>query len=266
LSADLSGRRIVVTRAREDAREMIERIEGLGGSAIALPTIAIAPLEDLSELDRALDGIADYDVLIFGSKHAAEIFFERAVSRGTVLSTAIACVGAKTKAFVEARSAAEPAHIAPRAILAPEVHRAEALFEEIARACGGLKGRRFLFPRAPEGRETLIDALRSEGGLVDLISTYAIVPARKASRDEIAEIERADAYTFLSGETLRAFLAVVPEEKARAMLDLSVVAVIGPVARAKAEELGVRVDVVPRKATAEALIDALAAHLAGRSR
>jgi uroporphyrinogen-III synthase len=246
----MTKKRIVVTRSREDAREMIDALEAKGCEAVVFPTIAIRPVEDHTELDRALDRITSYDALVFGSKHAAEIVLDRAAALRVAVTARIACVGAKTKAYVEKR-------VAGAAIIAPEVFRAEALVEAIDRAFLGVKGKRFLFPRAKEGRETLIDQLAGKGAIVDAPVVYAIGAAPKACEAALGELETADAFTFLSGETLRAFFEIVSEPTARRLLDRAVVAVIGPVAAEKAIALGVRVDVVPEKATAESLIEAL---------
>jgi uroporphyrinogen-III synthase len=121
--------------------------------------------------------------------------------------------------------------------------------------------KRVLFPRAAEGRETLIDLLTAAGVEVSSPIAYRIAAAAPASAEARAAIARADAITFLSGETLRCFLEVVPEEEGRRLLERAVVAVIGPVAESKARELGVRVDVVPKTATLEALVEALAERL-----
>jgi len=239
---------VVVTRARAQAREMIEMLEARGARVIELPTIEMVVLEDQSELDQALRSIARYDAVVIGSKNAADVVFARASALGTTLDVPIACVGAKTLAYVSARTKVR--------VIAPEEHRAEALVELLARELGAT-GKRYLFPRAPEGREVIVEELRARGATVDAIAVYRIATAASASAEQIAELERADTFTFLSGETLRAFLDIVPEQKARAMLERAKVAVIGPVAKAKADALGVRVDIVPDTATAEALIAAL---------
>ncbi len=77
------------------------------------------------------------------------------------------------------------------------------------------------------------------------------------SRD-LEELGRADALTFMSGQTLHNFLALVPPEAAQDALDRCLVAVIGPVTEAAATQRRVRVDVVAKRATAEAPVEALA--------
>lgn len=249
---ELAGRKIVVTRAMHQSGDLTAALGARGAEVIELPAIEIKPVEDLSALDRALENLESYELLILGSKNAAELVF----ARGVAIDIPIACVGAKTKSYVESKTTSE--------VLAPETHRAEALADLVANRLGTLRSsepKRVLFPRAAEGREVLIASLEKLGVEVDAPAIYRIVPAAPATAETIARIARADAFTFLSGETLRAFLEVVPETEARAMLERAFVAVIGPVAREKAEALSIRVDLVPETATIEALAAALAERL-----
>ena len=54
----LFGRRIVVTRARDQAASLSGRLRGLGADAIELPTIEIRPAVDHGPLDRAIAGLS----------------------------------------------------------------------------------------------------------------------------------------------------------------------------------------------------------------
>ena len=90
---------------------------------------------------------------------------------------------------------------------------------------------------------------------MEAISAYRIVPAPQASEEKIALLQDADVFTFMSGETLACFFDVVPG--GRALLDRKKVAVIGPIAKERAEALNVRVDLMPAEPTAEALVAVL---------
>lgn len=249
---ELRGRRVVVTRAAGDAPALVDRLNALGAEVIALPTIEIEPIPAPDALDAALHAQARFAMLVLGSRHAIDAVAARAAALGLSLELPVACVGARTRAHALA--------VLPLSgeVIAPAEARAEALFAAIeARFGGALTGQRFLFPRAPEGRETLIERLEAAGAEVDAIDVYRIVPAPPAAPDVLAALEGAHVFTFLSGETLRCFFEVVPEARARALLARAQVAVIGPVARARAEALGVRVDLVPETASIDALVDAL---------
>jgi uroporphyrinogen III methyltransferase/synthase len=142
-------------------------------------------------------------------------------------------------------------------VFTPVVERAEGMVEALAQRWTPIAGRRFLHLRAPQGRETAIEMLEAQGAIVDAIEAYRIVPADPASEETIRSLEGADVFTFLSGETLACFMSVVPEAKARDLLARARVAVIGPIAKERADALGVRVDVVARETTVESLVAAL---------
>lgn len=251
----LRGHLVVVTRARHQAGELAEALEAEGAEVLEIPAITIAAPEDPAALARAIDRWSTFDLVALTSRNTVEAVLEVAARRGVALgATPIAAVGAKTAAALRAHGL-EP-------VIVPGVYRAEALVGAIGAALGPLEGRRVLVPRADEGREILIDALRGAGAEVEAVTAYRLVEAPPAPPESLARLARATAATFLSGKTLEHFLTVVPEDVAREFLRRAVVAVIGPVAAETAARLGIRVDVVPGAATVESLVEALAARLA----
>ncbi len=73
----LFGRKIVVTRAADQAAEFSERLRALGADAIELPVIALEPPGDPTPLDRAIENLATYDWLIFTSVNGVRFFLDR---------------------------------------------------------------------------------------------------------------------------------------------------------------------------------------------
>jgi uroporphyrinogen III methyltransferase / synthase len=242
-------RTVVVTRAEHQAGGLSEALRAKGMRVIELPTIRVAEPEDWGPFDRALASIRDYRAVLIGSKNVADAV----KARGFSIPIPICTVGAKTKAELQKLSG-----LFTGEIFSAEVQRAEGMVDAIAARFDPIAGERFLFLRAPEGRETAIDLLEARGAKVDAIAAYRIAAAAPASDGMIAALETADVFTFMSGETLACFFEVVPEAKARALLANAEVAVIGPVARARAEGLGVRVDRMPAEPTVEALVSLLA--------
>lgn len=211
-------------------------------------------------------GSRGYDVVLLGSINAAERMAARARALDVTVDVPVTCVGEKTRRRLED---SELATVFRGEQLIPEVYRAEAMVERVVERfgrAGRLDGVRVLFPRAPEGREVSIERLRALGAKVDPVVAYRIQVAPPASEEARAEARRADVVTFLSGETMAAFLHVLPEAEGRQILERATVAVIGPVAAEKAEALGVRVDLVPPEATVESLVAALATRCAGADR
>ena len=187
--------------------------------------------------DVAADG---YDAVILTSVNAARAFFEVCQS---VDSIRFACVGSKTASLVADYVSSE--------IIVPDTFRGEALAAAIGEALGSLAGRRFLLPQAEQARGAVTDGLRAHGATVDEVVVYRTVAGPKLD----APLPPVDIVTFLSGRTIECFLEIVPN--AASVLTDARVAVIGPVAAAAAERLGVRVDVVAAEATVESLVSAL---------
>ena len=73
----LFGKRILVTRSREQASVLSEKLERLGAEAWEYPTIKIQEPEDLTSLDQAVANAGAYDWIIFTSVNGVKAFFYR---------------------------------------------------------------------------------------------------------------------------------------------------------------------------------------------
>src|SRR5260370_8994597 len=91
------GRRIVVTRAREQAGELVRALEARGARAVLAPVIRIQPLENLGALRAALTGLSAYRWVVFTSQNSVHIVFDRLVAWGLTPrvfpTTAVAAIG-----------------------------------------------------------------------------------------------------------------------------------------------------------------------------
>jgi uroporphyrinogen III methyltransferase/synthase len=255
----LFGRRIVVTRSREQAGEFVDMLEERGAEAIQMPTIRIAPPDETDALDRAAATAGGYDWIVFTSANAVDAFFGRLLQRSDIRDlkgVRLCAVGPSTAQRI--------ARFALRADLIPDESRADGVFEGL-RAAGPLPGTRILLPRADLAREVLPEQLRDAGAEVTEVIAYRTVVAG-GERDGDHDIYRMllerqiDAVTFTSASTVRNFARMLGEEQAADLLNTTVVAAIGPVTAEAAQQLGIRVGVVPRKYTIPDLVDALIEH------
>src|SRR5262249_49875152 len=73
----LFGKRILVTRPREQAGELVERLESFGAEAIEAPMIRIAPPEDYGPLDAACARVGGFNWIVFSSANAVDAFMAR---------------------------------------------------------------------------------------------------------------------------------------------------------------------------------------------
>jgi uroporphyrinogen III methyltransferase / synthase len=260
----LFGRRIVVTRSREQAGELVEMLEDLGAEAIQAPAIRIAPPEDPSALDRAAAEVGAYDWLVFTSANAVDHFMRHLLDGpGDVRDlkgVRICTIGPSTAARLH--------RYGIKVDLMPDEFRAEAVLEAL-RAQGELTGLRFLLPRADIARELLVEELRKSGAEVTEVVAYRTLQDA-GSRNGDPDIYRMlldraiDAVTFTSASTVRNFVKMLGEEPAADLLHSTVVASIGPVTADAAQQFGIGTTVMPAKYTIPALVEALVEHFRGQ--
>jgi uroporphyrinogen-III synthase len=237
-SRALQGRRIVITRPRDRAQRLAERLRSLGAEPIVFPTVRIEPA-DPGPLDAAVRSLEHYDWIVFTSANGVDAFYVRLLAAGKdareLARRKVAAIGPVTAQALRQRGI-EPA-------LVPEEYVAEA----ILRALGEVRGQHFLLPRADIAREALAAGLRRKGAVVTEVAAYRTVGAGTAPPD----LSRADAVTFTSSSTVRHFVA------SGAVAGKAKVVCIGPVTAATARELGLTVHAVATTYTEDGLIQAL---------
>ena len=259
----LFGRRIVVTRSREQAGELVDMLEERGAEAIQAPTIRIAPPEDLAALDRACADAGTFDWIVFTSANAVDYFMQRALAGGDVRDlkgVRLCAIGPST--------AQRLARHGLRVDLVPDEATSDAILDAI-RGAGGVTGTRFLLPRADIAREVLADQLRDAGAEVSEVIAYRTLLGG-SERDGDQDIYRmlldrqVDAVTFTSASTVKNFAKIYGEEQAADLLRTTVVASIGPVTAEAAQQLGIETTVLPARYTIPDLVDALVEHFRGK--
>ena len=255
----LFGRRIVVTRSREQAAELVDMLEERGAEAIQAPTIRIAPPEDMEALDRACADAGAYDWIVFTSANAVDAFMRRVLANGDIRDlkgVRLCAIGPSTAQCLS--------RYGIRVDLTPGEARSEAVIDAL-KAAGTVKGARFLLPRSDIGREVLADQLRDAGAEVSAVAAYRTLPGgseRDADQDIYRMLldGRIDAVTFTSASTVKNFAKILGEEQAADLLRTTVVASIGPVTAEAAQQLGIQTTVMPERYTIPDLVDALVEH------
>lgn len=251
----LTGVRVVVTRAREQAAELTAALETLGADVLAIPVIAVRPPPDTGALDAAARNVAAYDWLVFTSVNGVRFFFD-ALARVHIDSQAfiragvkIAAVGPQTAQAVRERGAAVE--------LTPESFSSEELLQAL-RLHGELAGVRFLLARADVADSALPEALFKAGASVDALTAYITELEREAGRPGLAKL-RADGaqfITFTSGSTVRAFLELFGSAAAAANLRARWIS-IGPQTSAAIREAGFPVHAEAAPHTVAGLVEAV---------
>ncbi len=232
----LAGKKILVTRSRSQASELTRLLRAQGAEVIECPTIDILPPRSWEALDRSLQRLKDYDDLIFTSANAVRFFFGRFQKKHGILrlpqNLKISVVGSATA------SALKLFGFRPQILASPS--HAEALLRLLLRR--KMNGRRILFPRGREGKETLVEGLRAAGAFVDQVDVYrSLVPAK--GNHPLLSREKIDALTFASSLTVENFTRLVAEKERRSLKSLLLrtpAFVIGPMTAETARKEGFR--------------------------
>jgi uroporphyrinogen III methyltransferase/synthase len=256
----LFGKRVLVTRPREQGGELCDALAALGAEPITAPMIRIAPPDDPEPLRDAVARAGEFDWIVFTSGNAVQTFMAALFAsdqdvralRGPRLCTVGTSTAEKLTAF------------GIKVDLVPSEFRAEALVPALA-AAGPLHGARVLFPRGDIARELIGDELRRAGAEVTEVIAYRTIldeGPREGEPDVYGMLleRKIDVVTFTSGSAVRNFAKVYGEDQAADLLRNTEVAVIGPVTAQAAEQLGIRVSIRPDTYSVPALVDAIAAH------
>jgi len=262
------GHRVLVTREHSGG---FETIEELGAEVIQFPTIEVMPPEKWDELDRAIDTIESYDWLIFTSSNGVKYFFGRLFEKDRDIrelkGLKICAIGDKTAASI--------GKFGIKVDLIPESFNAEGLIEEFLKKCSTFnvqrsekdiepgtsnfepfKGLKFLLPRAEVAREIFPDKIRELGGSIDVPVAYrAVKPDMHGKRlRRFLKEGRITIATFTSAATFNNFREILMED-ADELLKGVAIAVIGPVTARAVEKAGLKVQIMPKESTVEAMAD-----------
>ncbi|HSP16847.1 MAG TPA: uroporphyrinogen-III C-methyltransferase [Thermoanaerobaculia bacterium] len=246
----LFGKRVVVTRARDQASQLVELLADSGANVLQFPTIKTVPPESFQSLDGVIDG--KYDLIVFTSVNGVRAYFDRLLEKGkdarSLAGARIAAVGETTAAVLRAGG------IAPD--LVPEKFQSIALLPLLEK---NQSGKRTAVIRAAEGSDDLIDELRRRGGHVDLGVAYRTIAADEdlAEVRELIANDAIDVVTFTSGSTVSNFFDMLTPEERKRLLDRALLASIGPVTSDAIRPYGRGPDVEAKTASIQSLHDAV---------
>lgn len=261
----LFGRRVLVTRPRDQAAELVDRLELLGAEAVEAPMIRIAPPADPGPLLAAAAAPDQFDWIVFTSANAVESFMTALLDG----ARDIRALKGPMLCAVGTATAERLARYGIKVDLVPDEFRAEAVVDAIVQR-GPVDGARVLLPRSNIGREVIADRLRQLGATVLEVVAYH-TELQDSQRPDDPDVYgqllngRLDAVTFTSASAVSNFVRVYGQEQAVDLLANTVVAAIGPVTGDAARQLGITITVQPQQYTVGALVDALAAHFGGQT-
>ena len=200
----LFGRRVVVTRTREQASQLSRQLAEQGAEVMEIPTIKVVPPEDRQPLVEAMGALGEYDWVVFTSPNGVTAFFEyffKAFDDIRVIGRLrFAAVGPATAAKLK------ELHLAVDAM--PEEYIASKVAAAIAKV-DDVENLRILCLRAEVANPDLVAKLEELGGIVDDVACYRTVPETEDINGAAAKLveEGADWVTFTSASTVENFHA-----------------------------------------------------------
>jgi uroporphyrinogen III methyltransferase/synthase len=247
----LWGRTVLVTRARQQASRLAQRLGELGANVIECPSIEVHPPADWGPVDGVLRRLNEYDWLVLTSPNGAAALVERVRAIGL---DARALGGVRIAAVGPATAEVLRDHFLQPGLVPPEF-TTEALGEALAAEAGG---RRFLLARADIATDALPEAIRAAGGSVEQVTIYRTTRPAALPDEALAALRdgRADWITFTSSSTVENFLALLAGQ------DVSLthvkLASIGPVTSDALRAHGLAPTVTAETHTIDSLVEALA--------
>jgi uroporphyrinogen III methyltransferase/synthase len=258
----LTGKTVVITRARAQADEFVNELKRYGADVVVCPTIQIKPLEDYARLDEAIEHLYGYDWLIFTSVNGVDHFFERL---GQPQRDAHELDAIKVCAIGDAT--AERLHsLHVHVDVVPAEFKAEGVYAALVSFVGGeesLRGVNILIPRASVARDFLPKALDQAGARVDVVPAYSTSLPDDLDKGHVAAMlsGNADCIAFTSSSTVRNLATLFDTQDLSEPLKNVTVACIGDVTATTAREYGLTVHIQPAEFTIPALARAIAEHL-----
>ncbi|MEI6560665.1 MAG: uroporphyrinogen-III C-methyltransferase [Verrucomicrobiota bacterium] len=246
----LFGRRIVVTRTRDQAGALAEELRALGADTYELPTIRIEPPADLLEFGQLVQDCHTYDWIVFSSPNGVNTFFEMFFKiyddTREIGGVRIAAVGPATAARVR--------NFHLHVDLQPEQFVAEAVVKAFQKD-HTVENEKILIVRPEKARNVLSNELAKMGAIVDEAIAYRTVPETDAAGIARFRTEGAEMITFASSSAVENFAALkLPLPSGLLM------ASIGPATSQTMRELGLRVDIEAKRHDIPGLASAICAY------
>lgn len=249
----LFGKRILVTRPRRQAGDLVLRLTELGAVPLVLPALEIRGPADWDPVDEALSRLGRYQWLVFTSVNGVHAFVGRLRHTGRDLralgGVKIAAIGAKTA------EALREYHL--DADLVPERFQSEDLAAALKQKVQPAE--RILLARADRGRELLREELAALAE-VDQIAVYSQIDAVDSQSPMLDSLRRGEVdFILLTSSNIARALLRTLDEPCRQRIERGETRLvsISSVTSAEIRNLGLPIAAQATRATQEGLVHAL---------
>jgi hydroxymethylbilane synthase len=256
-SHDLLGRKIVVTRAPEQAVELAQALEERGAKVLRMPMVRFAAPGDPSALDAAIRRVKEFDWLLFTSQVAVRFYATRRRELDAEdLSASVALRESPRIAVVGRATAKGAKQLGLQVDYVAEAESGAGLARELGPS---MRGKSVLLPQSSQAGESLAKMLREAGADVTSVEAYATVAPEGASPEILHQIRTGgvDAIVFASPSAFRNFAAFFDKDELGELSRRVAFAAIGPTTRKAMGERGVSVSIAAADPSVESMVEAI---------
>ena len=254
----LTGRRIAVTRAREQAPELSRKLAALGADVIELPLIQVVKDIEKDPLADVMLELGSYDWIVFTSANGVRFFMEEFLRLFDDIRALgllrFACVGDTTAAAVRGF------HL--KVECQPKVATAEALATELI-ATGSLDSAKMLVITGNMNREVLVTKLEEARAIVDCLQVYRTEKTDLTAEPAAADFRArgADAILFASSSAVQSFVDQAAARRLEKDARRPLAGSIGPQTSDTMKQVGMPIDFIAKTPSLDSLVDALVKNL-----
>ena len=239
----LQGRRVVVTRAEDQAGSLVDGLRERGAEPTLVPALRFLPPPRPDRLAEAASNLGGAGWVVFTSAVGVRYGWAAVEDAGGLpAGVRVAAIGSGTAEALAAAGA--PVDFVPREAIG------DVLVEELPLG----EGDRVVLLRSDIGREAIATGLAERGARVEDVTAYQTLPQADPDAAAAALARRPDAVTFTSPSTVRGFLGALPTPPD---LGGAALVAIGPVTAEALEPFGLRADAVADPHTVGGLLDTL---------
>lgn len=255
----LSGKRVLVTRARHQASKLSQLLAERGAIPIELPAISIKRIEDESGLDKAISSLRDYHWIVFTSVNGVQAFFERLdfhkLDSRAVAGLKVGAIGPATAESLRTRG------IAPEYV--PTEYTGRGFIDGLS--LQDVQNKRFLILRADIADREIPNGIHSLGGECDEVHVYSTLPDTDALMKAVSLLEAntIDIVTFTSSSTVTNLVNALGNTKKELLAGIAI-ACIGPKTAQTAKDVGLSVAIGADESTIIGLANAIEEYFAVR--
>jgi len=254
----LFGRRVAITRTRDQNSELRDKLEVLGAEVIELPLIQISKDTDKQNFVEIVAELGSYDWIVFTSANGVRYFFEDFLKGFPDIRALgmlrFACVGRATAREIEKY------HLKVECM--PDTATGESLADALI-ATGSLDSAKVIVVTGNLNRDTLVRKLEAGGAIVDKLLLYK-TEKTDLTNDPVADDFRqhgADAILFASSSAVSSFAEQSAVLALAADAKLPLIGSIGPQTSETMKKAGMVIGFEAKKPSLDALIDGLIRNL-----